>query len=124
MGSAEIQISEDLVIAPVDKDEREGGMLYTNHSCNPNIAIEGQIVFVAMRDIEAGEELTHDWATTDDADYDVACRCGSEDCRGVITGKDWMRPELQRKYRGRFAWFLQRLIDEQATTDRLPDSSH
>lgn len=35
-------------------------MLYTNHSCEPNIAIQGQIVFVAMREIAAGEELTHD----------------------------------------------------------------
>jgi hypothetical protein len=28
-------------------------MLFTNHSCDPNIALQGQIVFVAMRDIAA-----------------------------------------------------------------------
>lgn len=38
-------------------------MLYTNHSCDPNIGLQGQIVFVAMRDIAAGEELTHDWGS-------------------------------------------------------------
>ena len=63
LGSAEIQLSEDLFIAPARSDEREGSMIYTNHSCDPNIAVQGQIVFVAMRDIDAGEELTHDWAT-------------------------------------------------------------
>src|SRR5262245_1713377 len=68
LGAAEIQISEELFIAPVEQAQREGSMLYTNHSCDPNIAIQGQIVFVAMRDIAPGEELTHDWATTDDLD--------------------------------------------------------
>ena len=51
LGSAEIQISEALFIASVRKEQREGSMLYTNHSCDPNIALQGQIVFVAMRKI-------------------------------------------------------------------------
>ena len=112
LGPAEIQIADDLVIAPVTAESRPGGMLYTNHSCEPNIAIQGQIVFVAMRDIAAGEELTHDWATTDDNDDTMACRCGRPSCRGTISGKDWMRPELQAKYRGWFCWFLQRKLEE------------
>jgi len=111
LGPAEIQIAEDLFIAPLRQEQRDGSMLYTNHSCDPNIAIQGQIVFVAMRDIVPGEELTHDWATTDDLDYEMDCRCGAPDCRGTITGKDWMKPELQTKYRGWFCWFLQRKID-------------
>jgi SET domain-containing protein len=111
LGSSEIQISDDFFIAPERPEEREGSMLYTNHSCEPNIALQGQIVFVAMREIEAGEELTHDWATTDDHDYELRCRCGRKTCRGTITGKDWMKPELQEKYKGWFCWFLQRKID-------------
>lgn len=111
LGSAEIQLAEELFIAPVAEAHRDGSMLFTNHSCDPNIAIQGQIVLVAMRDIAAGEELTHDWATTDDLDYVLECRCGSPACRGTITGKDWMKPELQEKYRGWFCWFLQRKID-------------
>jgi hypothetical protein len=110
LGSAEIRIEEDLFIAPVRPEEREGSMAYTNHSCEPSIAIRGQIVFVAMRDIVAGEELTHDWATTDDLDYEMACRCGRPACRGTVTGKDWMRPELQRRCQGWFCWFLERKI--------------
>ena len=116
LGSAEIQISEDLFIAPARQDEREGSMLYTNHSCDPNIAIRGQIVFVAMRDIAAGEELTHDWATTDDLDYEMACRCGRTTCRGTVTGRDWMKPELQARYRGWFCWHLERKIEAFSST--------
>src|SRR6266851_801870 len=66
-------------------------MLFTNHSCDPNIALQGQIVFVAMRDIAAGEELTHDWATTDDADYTLACRCGSAVGRALPHGERALR---------------------------------
>lgn len=110
LGSAEIQIAEDLFIAPVSQDHREGSMLFTNHSCEPNIGIQGQIVFVAMRDVAAGEELTHDWATADDGDYEMQCHCGAPSCRGTITGKDWMKPELQERYRGWFCWFLERKI--------------
>jgi SET domain-containing protein len=111
LGPADIQIAEELFIAPVRLEQRHGGMLYTNHSCDPNLAIQGQIVLVAMRDVAAGEELTIDWATTDDGDYTLDCRCGSPRCRGTVTGKDWMQPELQARYRGWFCWFLQRKID-------------
>ncbi len=111
LGPAEIQISEDLFIAPVSQAERDGSMLYINHSCDPNAAIQGQIVLVAMRDIAPDEELTIDWATTDDGDHEMRCRCGSPRCRSIVTGKDWMKPELQERYRGWFCWFLQRKID-------------
>jgi len=55
----------------VRAEEREGSMIFSNHSCEPNIGVQGQIVFVAIRDIAAGEELTHDWATTDDGNYEM-----------------------------------------------------
>jgi len=33
--------------------------------------VHGQVVFVAMRNIKSGEELTHNWATTDDDHYSL-----------------------------------------------------
>jgi hypothetical protein len=81
-------------------------MIFSNHSCEPNLGIQGQIVFVAMRDIEAGEVLTHDWAMADDDSYEMQCRCGARTCRQTITGQDWRRPELQRKYAGYMSWYL------------------
>ena len=110
LGPVEIQIDDDLFIAPVTDDEREGSMLYSNHSCDANLGIRGEITFVAMRDILAGEELTHDWATTDDDNYSVKCQCGGANCRGTLTGKDWQRPELQKRYSGYFSAYLVRKI--------------
>jgi len=113
LGSAEIQITDDMFIAPSKQSEREGSMLYTNHSCEPNIGIQGQIVFMAMRNIDAGEELTHDWATTDhEDDFEMSCNCGTMSCRKIITGKDWQKPGLQKKYAGWFSWYLERKINQ------------
>ena len=110
LGAAEIQIGDDLFIAPVSNEERELSMLYSNHSCDPNLGMRGEITFVAMRDIRAGEELTHDWAMTDDDDYSVECKCGAPDCRKILTGKDWRRPDLQKRYTGHFSAYLARKI--------------
>ncbi|HYP28899.1 MAG TPA: hypothetical protein VE262_19455 [Blastocatellia bacterium] len=52
---------------------------------------------MAPRNVRAGEELTHDWAMTDDR-YRMECNCGAKNCRKVITGKDWKKRELQEKY--------------------------
>jgi hypothetical protein len=106
LGPVEIQIDEDLFVAPVTNEERELSMLYSNHSCDPNLGVRGEITFVAMRDIRAGEELTHDWAMTDDDDYSVECKCGAPNCRKILTGKDWQRPELQKRYAGYFSAYL------------------
>ncbi len=106
LGSAEIQISDDLFICPTSEAEREGSMIFSNHSCDPNIGVRGQIVFVALRDIEAGEELTHDWAMTDNDESAIDCHCGARNCRGRVTGKDWQLPELQRRYGEYFSAYL------------------
>ena len=77
LGPVEIQIGDDLFITPVTQEERELSMLYSNHSCDANLGLHGEITFVAIRDIRAGEEVTHDWAMTDDDDYLVECKCGA-----------------------------------------------
>jgi uncharacterized protein len=110
LGPVEIQIDDNLFVAPVSKEERELSMLYLNHSCDPNLGVRGEITFVAMRDICAGEELTHDWAMTDDGDYSIECDCGASDCRKTLTGKDWQRPDLQKRYAGYFSAYLARKI--------------
>ena len=109
-GPVEIQIDDDLFIAPVTQKERELSMLYSNHSCDPNLGVIGEVTFVARCDIRAGEELTHDWAMTDDDDYSVECNCRAPDCRKMLTGQDWRRPDLQKRYAGHFSAYLARKI--------------
>ncbi len=85
-------------------------MLYTNHSCDPNLGLSGAVTFVARRAIAAGEELTHDWCMTDDDESATSCRCGAQGCRKILTGKDWQQPELQQRYAGYFSPYLARKI--------------
>jgi len=118
LGPVEIQIGQDLFIAPVTDEERELSMLYSNHSCNPNLGVRGEITFVAMRDIRVGEELTHDWATTDDDEYSVECECGAANCRKILTGKDWQKPELQKRYASYFSAYLADKIARQSMLGR------
>jgi len=67
---AEIQIENDLYIAPRSAAEVEANILCLNHSCDPNVGVRGQITFVAMHfvamhDIPASSELTIDYAMID-----------------------------------------------------------
>jgi SET domain-containing protein len=59
---------------------------FINHSCQPNLfsrVIRGHVVFFALRDIRAGEELTLDYVVSHHDDS-KRCHCGAELCRGTI----------------------------------------
>ena len=99
-------IAEGFVLGPLTRRETESVMMFLNHSCAPNVGILGQIVFVAMRGIRAGEELTIDYAMFGADAKRMRCGCGAATCRGVVTAADWRRKDLQRKYAGYFSAYL------------------
>ncbi|MCW3090272.1 MAG: protein-lysine N-methyltransferase [Ferruginibacter sp.] len=67
-------------------DYNPTGWAPQNHSCNPNTTYEGLNV-IALRKIFRGEELTLDYSAFLDENMEpFTCRCGSLNCRGVITG--------------------------------------
>lgn len=105
---SEIQIAEGLHLIALTDDEFEPVMLFINHSCEPNVGFAGNVVLVAMRDVDAGEELTTDYALFDVPTTPMACSCGTSTCRGTITGDDWRDPELRQRYAG---WFSRYLAD-------------
>lgn len=104
--NSDVQIADGFHLVALDEAEYESVMLFINHSCEPNVGFAGNIVLVAMRDIAAGEELTTDYALFDDYDGEIACRCGTASCRGTVDGRDWRRPELQRRYGKYFSQYL------------------
>jgi len=106
--NSDVQIADGFHLVALEEAEYEPVMLFLNHSCEPNVGFAGNIVLVAMRDIAAGEELTTDYALFDDYDGEMACRCGTASCRGVISGRDWQRPELRQRYGDYFSWYLRR----------------
>lgn len=109
-----LPISDNLYIASPSKVEEEQIKLYFNHSCNPNCGMHGEITFVAIRNIAAGEELTIDYAFVDNEDYSFECHCGSSNCRHIVTGYDWKIKEIQKKY---YPYFAQYLKDKMENVD-------
>jgi uncharacterized protein len=102
----ELQITETLFLSPITEEEFLESMMYVNHGCEPNIGMMGNIVSVAMRDINKGEELVLDYATINSRDYEFTCSCGSSNCRKIIRGTDWQIPELQEKYGNYFSSYI------------------
>ena len=103
-----VQIEEDMFSMSVGDPEPSD---FINHSCNPNVGVNGNIILVAMRPIAAGEEVCFDYAMTDGCPYDeFECTCGAPSCRGWITGNDWKKPELWQPYAKYFSHYLQRRI--------------
>lgn len=106
--SRSVQVEEGLYLVPSQVEPCD----FVNHSCNPNAGLSGQIALVALRDIQADEEVCYDYAMTDGSPYDeFTCQCGEPTCRQRISGADWMRPELQAHYRGYFSPYLQRRME-------------
>ena len=66
--------------------ERRECTHYINHCCEPNAYMRithGHVLFFALRDIPAGEEITIDYEQTLLPDS-KRCRCGAQSCRGKI----------------------------------------
>jgi len=101
-----IQIDDDFYIGAATPAEVRRNKLFINHSCEPNVGIRGQITFVALRDVAAGEELTYDWAMEEHRRARTRCTCRAPGCRKILTGQDWRIPALQRRYRGFFSAYL------------------
>ena len=100
-------IADEFVLAPLNTQEVEDVMMFLNHSCEPNVGILGQIIFVAMRNIDSGEKLTIDYAMFGANKEPMRCNCRSSSCRGLITESDWKIRILQEKYRGYFSSYIQ-----------------
>ncbi len=111
-GDFALQIEDYFYIAPRAPDEVLDMSVMINHSCDPNVGFRGNVIYVAIRDIAAGEELFHDYAMERSDDYTLECHCGSKLCRGKVTGNDWKLPDLQQRYGDYFSIYLRRKFQE------------
>ncbi|MBV8863867.1 MAG: SET domain-containing protein-lysine N-methyltransferase [Acidobacteriaceae bacterium] len=70
----------------IDGSVGGSGAEYINHCCDPNLAariVKGHILYVSVRPIKRGEELTVDYHF-DKKVQRIPCRCGALKCRGTI----------------------------------------
>lgn len=58
---------------------------FINHSCEPNARAVDFVRVVGARDIDPSEEITIDYALTEEDPYwSMECRCGTPTCRAII----------------------------------------
>jgi len=88
------------------RDSDTGLGRYANHSCDPNCGIKNYFDLVAMRPIAKGEQITWDYAMTENNDWFMICRCGSPRCRKMITGYRNLPPEFREAYKGFISQWL------------------
>ena len=70
----------------LDGSRGGNGTHYINHSCEPNAYMKilyDHILFIALRDIEPGEEITIDYESTLHSN-NKRCICRAPSCRGTI----------------------------------------
>ena len=93
--------SKTVIDAGVDGNDAR----FFNHSCDPNCesTVEKRRVYIeAIRDIEAGAELTYDYQIQredddpDNIDEVFACRCGFPQCRGTMLWPTERKPKRSK----------------------------
>jgi uncharacterized protein len=81
---------------------------YINHSCQPNAGLPQRSKVVAMKDIEAGEEIVIDYSCTESAlNWRMSCRCELVNCRKTIRSVQYLPVSLFETYRNYIPAFLQ-----------------
>jgi SET domain-containing protein len=79
------------VIVPWDEGK------YVNHDCEPNSTglSEFDNISIALRDIEAGEEIVEDYRCYFGHFETFQCQCGSTSCRGQISSDQPYEADLR-----------------------------
>jgi len=99
------QVDYDRYVVP----EKGSAGWFMNHSCQPNCVIMGRTKIVALRRIEAGEEVTFDYSTNVGWDgFSMRCRCGTKGCRKVVRSYAFLPDETKGHYGACVSAFLLR----------------
>ncbi len=86
VGAKRIHICAIDMYWAIDGSVGGNGTQYINQSCQPSCDLrinDGHIIFFAVRNIAAGEEITLDYVVSYH-DNQTKCDCGAANCRGTI----------------------------------------
>lgn len=94
------EINENLCIDATNTG-LENPARFINHSCDENCEAiwnerERRMEIRALREIEAGEEISFDYGFGLSGFFEHRCRCGAQNCVGYIVARP-LRPALLRK---------------------------
>ncbi len=91
-----------------------------NHSCHPNMWWSGSDKLLSRWDIQPGEELTYDYASSEvTLPMQFDCSCGSEYCRKKVTNLDCLDVKWQEQYGSHLPAYTLAAIDQSKRMARL-----
>ena len=83
--------------------------VFVNHSCSPNVGLIDNGVWVAIRNINRNEEICCDYGTFETSPgWNMECACNSNNCRKIITFKDYKNPKLRKTLGKWYAPYLKK----------------
>lgn len=115
------RVSKNLLAFPITEDS-ECAIDCMNHSCDPNVSWHGSYGMSLIKDVEAGEELTFDYATNEvalpgdiwkDTVLIEDCKCGAKNCRIEIRNTDYNRIELWNNWKILHPFVLEHLFKDE-----------
>ena len=113
-------LNHGIMVAPTRVRNSRGFARLINHSCNPNSGVKDLIRIVAMRDIEAGEEILWDYEMAENAEWKMFCCCGEPNCRHVLLGYRYLPQEFRDRYAGYISDYL---LEEDIPVLQVPESA-
>ncbi|KAF3927320.1 hypothetical protein ABW21_db0202162 [Orbilia brochopaga] len=89
---ATVKAYSSLQVSETEHIELNSDLLYSNHSCDPNVIFDTDTKTVtAIRDIEEGEPISFNYLSTEwDMEQAFKCECGSKSCLGEIQGAKYV----------------------------------
>jgi len=73
--------------------------LFLNHSCKPNVIINGKLQVITFAPVKADEELKLDYSTTElDPDWKMLCNCGEIGCREILRSFQFLSENIRARY--------------------------
>ncbi|CAI5472306.1 unnamed protein product [Closterium sp. Yama58-4] len=111
-------VDDDVYDSTTDPDEDPS--LYYNHSCDPNSWYINPRCMVALRDIQPGEQVTYDYASTEtegSMHAGLICRCGAACCRGTLRFSEWRSRDWQQRNAGHCSSYIERKMAESGWYD-------
>ncbi|CAI7763974.1 unnamed protein product [Closterium sp. NIES-54] len=111
-------VEDDVYDTTTDPDEDPS--LYYNHSCDPNSWYINPRCMVALRDIQPGEQITYDYASTEtegSMHAGLLCRCGATCCRGTLKFSEWRSRDWQQRNAGHCSAYIERKMAESGWYD-------
>lgn len=99
--------------------ESQSPWIYINHSCRPTASIKGSVTVVALQSIKQGEEVTVDYATTEeDTLWRLQCKCHSKRCRHTVRSIQFLPAAIYKSYLPYISRYFQKVYTRQFAIGR------